>query len=57
MTNKELHERLQGIQGYWDQALAELKEVSGGLEAIIKTPGENDLVAMASTTAETQRYL
>ena len=34
-----------------------LEEVSGGLEAIIKTPGENDLVAIASTMAEIQRYL
>jgi len=46
MTTEELHERLQGIQGCWDQALAQLEEVSGGLEAIIKTPGENDLVAI-----------
>jgi hypothetical protein len=27
--------------------VGELQEVSGGLEAIIKTPGENDLVAIA----------
>ena len=47
MTTEELHERLRGIQGCWDQALAGLEEVSGGLEAIIKTPGENDLVAIA----------
>ena len=47
MTTEELHERLQGIQRCWDQALAQLEEVSGGLEAIIKTPGENDLVAIA----------
>ena len=47
MTTAELHERLRGIQGCWDQALAQLEEVSGGLEAIIKTPGENDLVAIA----------
>ena len=47
MTTEELHERLRGIQGCWDQALAELAKVSGGLEAIIKTPGENDLVAIA----------
>jgi hypothetical protein len=47
MTTEDLHERLQGIQGCWDQALADLQEVSGGLEAIIKTPGENDLVAIA----------
>jgi hypothetical protein len=57
MTIEELHERLLGFQGCWDQALAQLKEVSGGLEAIIKTPGENDLVAMPSTMAEIQRYL
>jgi hypothetical protein len=47
MTTEELHERLRGIQGCWDHALAQLEEVSGGLEAIIKTPGENDLVAIA----------
>ena len=47
MTTEELHERLRGIKGCWDQALAQLEEVSGGLEAIIKTPGENDLVAIA----------
>ena len=47
MTTEELHERLRGIQGCWDQALAGLEEVSGELEAIIKTPGENDLVAIA----------
>jgi len=47
MTTEELHERLRRIQGFWDQALADLQEVSGGLEAIIKTPGENDLVAIA----------
>ena len=38
MTTEELHERLRGIQGFWDQALAGLEEVSGELEAIIKTP-------------------
>jgi hypothetical protein len=47
MTTEDLHERLRGIQGCWDQALADLQEVSGGLEAIIMTPGENDLVAIA----------
>jgi hypothetical protein len=47
MTIEELHEQLLGLQGCWDQALAQLKEVSGGLEAIIKTPGENDLGAIA----------
>jgi hypothetical protein len=47
MTTDELHEQFRGIQGCWDRALAELQEVSGGLEAIIKTPGENDLVAIA----------
>jgi hypothetical protein len=47
MTTEELRERLRGIQGCWDQSLAQLEEVSGGLEAIIKTPGENDLVAIA----------
>lgn len=47
MTTEEFHERLLGIEGCWDRALAELQEVSGGLEAIIKTPGENDLVAIA----------
>jgi hypothetical protein len=47
MTTEELHERLLAIQGCWDQALAGLEEVSGGLEAIIETPGENDLVAIA----------
>jgi hypothetical protein len=47
MTTKDLHERLRGIQGCWDQASADLQEVSGGLEAIIMTPGENDLVAIA----------
>jgi hypothetical protein len=57
MTTEELHERLRDIDGWWDQALAGLEEVSGGLEAIIKTPGENDLVAIASTMAEIQRYL
>jgi hypothetical protein len=57
MTTEELHERLRGIQGCWDDALAQLEEVSGGLEAIIKTPGENDLVAIASTMTEIQRYL
>jgi hypothetical protein len=30
MTTEELHKRLQGIQGCWDQALAGLEEVSGG---------------------------
>ena len=47
MNTEELHERLRAIQGCWDQALAQLEEVSDGLEAIIKTPGENDLVAIA----------
>jgi hypothetical protein len=47
MTTEELHERLRDIQGCWNHALAQLEEVSGGLEAIIKTPGENDLVAIA----------
>jgi hypothetical protein len=47
MTTEELHERFRRIQGSWDRALAELQEVSGGLEAIIKTPSENDLVAIA----------
>ena len=36
MTTEELHERLRGLQGCWDQALAQLEEVSGGLEAITK---------------------
>jgi hypothetical protein len=39
MTTEELHERLRGIHGCWDQALAGLEEVSGGLEAIINTKG------------------
>jgi hypothetical protein len=47
MTTEELHERLRGIQGCWDQALTGLEEVSSQLEAIIKTPGENDLAAIA----------
>ena len=47
MTTEDLHERLRGIQGSWDRALADLQEMSGGLESIIKTPGENDLVAIA----------
>ena len=47
MTTKDLHERLRGIQGCWDQALADLQEVSSGLEAIVRTPRENDLVAIA----------
>jgi hypothetical protein len=47
MTTEDLHERLRGIQGSWDRALADLHKVSGGLEAIVKTPGENDLVAIA----------
>ena len=47
MTTEDLHERLRGIQRCWDQALADLQEVSGGLEAIVKTPRENDLVAIA----------
>jgi hypothetical protein len=47
MTTEELHVRFREIQGCWDRALIELQEVSGGLEAIIKTPGENDLVAIA----------
>ena len=47
MTTEELHERLRGIQVSWDLALAQLEEVSGGLEAIIRTPDENDLVAIA----------
>ena len=46
MTTEDFAERLQD-QGSWDRALADLQEVSGGLEAIIKTPGENDLVAIA----------
>ena len=46
MTTEELHERLRGIQGCWDQALTGLEEVSIQLEAIIKTPGENDLAAI-----------
>ena len=29
MTTEELHERLRGIKGCWDQALAQLEEVSG----------------------------
>ena len=36
MTTEELHERLLGIQGCWGQALTQLEEVSGGLEAIIR---------------------
>jgi hypothetical protein len=47
MTTEELHERLLDIQRRWNHGLAELQEVSGGLEAIIKTPGENDLGAIA----------
>ena len=47
MTTEELHKRLLSIQGCWDQALAQLEEVSGGLEAIIQTPRENDLVSIA----------
>jgi hypothetical protein len=47
MTTEDLHERLRQVQGCWDKALANLQEVSGGLEAIIATPGENDLVAIA----------
>jgi hypothetical protein len=47
MTTEELNERLRSIQAFWDQALAGLEQVSGGLETIIKTPGENDLVAIA----------
>jgi hypothetical protein len=47
MTTEELHERLRDIQACWDQALAALEEVSGGLESVIKTPGDNDLVAIA----------
>jgi hypothetical protein len=47
MNTEELHEQLRGIQGCWDRALADLQEVSVGLEAIIKTPGENDLGAIA----------
>jgi hypothetical protein len=47
MTTEALHERLRGIQGRWDQALADLQEVSGGLEAMVKTPAENDLAAIA----------
>ena len=57
MTTEELHERLLGIQGRWDQALAGLEEVSGGLEAIIKTPGENDLVAIAKHYGDRVRAL
>jgi hypothetical protein len=57
MTAEELHERLLGIQGCWDQALGQLEEVSGGLEAIIMTPGENDLVAIAKRYDEIQRCL
>jgi hypothetical protein len=41
MTTEELHERLQGIQGCWDQALAGLEEVSRGLEEIINTKGHS----------------
>ena len=47
MTTEELHKRLLGIQVSWDQAMAQLEEVSGGLEEIIRTPVENDLVAIA----------
>jgi hypothetical protein len=47
MTTEELHVRFKGIQACWNRALIEFQEVSGGLEAIIKTPGENDLVAIA----------
>ena len=47
MTTEELHERLRGIQGCWDQALAGRQEVSRSLEAMIQTPGENDLAAIA----------
>ena len=47
MTTEDLHERLRGIQRCWDQALADLQEVSSGLEAIVRTPRENDLVAIA----------
>jgi hypothetical protein len=57
MTTEELHERLRGIQGFWDQALADLQEVSGGLETIIKTPGENDLEQLPSTINEIQKCL
>jgi hypothetical protein len=47
MITEDLHERLRGIQRCWDQALADLQEVSSGLEAIVITPRENDLVAIA----------
>jgi hypothetical protein len=29
MTIEDLHERLRGINGCWDQVLADLQEVSG----------------------------
>jgi len=57
MTTEDLHERLRGIQGCWDQALADLQEVSGGLEAIIKTPAKMILWQLPSTMAEIQRCL
>jgi hypothetical protein len=47
MTTEELHEQLRVSRDAGIQALADLEEVSGGLEAIIKMPGENDPVAIA----------
>ena len=38
------------LQGCWDQALAQ--QGRGGLEAIIKTPGENDLVCAKHFTGK-----
>ena len=57
MTTEELHKRLLSIQGCWDQALAQLEEVSGGLEAIIQTPAKMTLCQLLSTMAEIQRFL
>ena len=51
MTTEELHERLRGIQRCWDQSLAKLEEVSGGLEA------KMILWQLPSAMTEIQRYL
>src|ERR1700734_2323122 len=55
MTTEDLHERLRGIQRCWDQALADLQEVSGGLEAIVKTQKKNDLWEMPKHYGQNQK--
>ena len=57
MTTEELHERLRGLQACWDHALGALQEVSGGLDAIIRTPGETTLWRSPSTMTDPKVFV